>query len=136
MQCDFFTFERKSYSAKEIKQIQKLMSNIHLLLIDVPFSLAEQQQWPGNWHYVPYKTNLHYVPRGNKVHVAISQAPEYARQDDKIRVRSSLFSFMLHLRQPARLSKGAAQALPLVVYCCTDPSVVLSIQLSGHTASH
>ena len=68
LQCDLFTFDEDDFSPEEIAALELRTANMHLLLIDAGYEQAHAP-WPPHWHYIPYKTNVHYVPlrRGRDV---------------------------------------------------------------------
>ena len=90
MQCGMFKFTADAYAAEEIRLLEELTSNMHLLLIDVGFEMTAGQRgggWPRSWHYVPYKTNLHYVPVAARRAAAIATVPENAHDYTSYSVR-------------------------------------------------
>ena len=61
LQCQMFTFTGVHFSDDEIEMLEERVDNMLLLQIDVSLEQAKKPL-PRPWFYVPYKTNIHYVP--------------------------------------------------------------------------
>jgi hypothetical protein len=72
VQCHLFEFAAKRYGREAAAQLNEKLEKLHILTVDVGY--AEAEHLPANIHYVPFATNLHYVPEhpGRSVAIAAS----------------------------------------------------------------
>ena len=100
---------------------------MHVLVIDVTRAMALDQPWHPNWHYLPYKTNIHYVPQepGYTVAIADSRCTHGRFNQPITGVRSSSLRAlalleMMMARQPSCLRLHNI-ALLYVILCVSTP---------------
>jgi hypothetical protein len=73
VQCQLLEPDRSGFQDAEFEQLSKRLGNMQTLMLDADeFHMRENREQPANWHFIPYKTNIHYVPKRPGHDVAIA----------------------------------------------------------------
>jgi hypothetical protein len=70
VQCHFVSAPVDIFTPTQRRLLEARFAKMHVLMFDTTPDMANKL--PTNWHYIPYKLNLHYVPARPGRHVAIA----------------------------------------------------------------
>jgi hypothetical protein len=126
-----------------LQQLQSKLRNINVLMLDKDNWRERGDELPANWHYIPYKVNIAYVPKSSKRVAAIAQPEprdgplaayyETARVRATCPERAACFGQSLGLLQASWMRTAMPQQLavrqfPCLALVCGSDSRALSLR--------
>ena len=74
MQCQMLEPTDAEFSASELELLRPRLQTMNVLMVEADeHHMRSEGKQPANWHFVPYKNNLHYVPQLTGRPVAIAE---------------------------------------------------------------